>query len=464
MSRQIAIFDLDTALLRTSPLPHFAAALSENDRVLGTLASSLQALYQRLDPVSGPFLMPVGIRVALRRMEGRRDVLRSAGEKAAQEMGPLVAPFARVEMEDHRNAGRRLVLISVAPAELVQPVADALGFDGVVASGDDLAGGGPVWGRGKLRAARRWASANGASMRQSHAYAGSVHDASLLAEVGHPTAVDPDPRLAAIAWLRGWPTRSFDVPPGVPKVAGRELQDWFRPFGRSELVPYARFDFIDLDHIPRSGPAIVVANHRSYFDVIAMSLVTVRVGRPGRFLGKREVFDAPVIGPAARWLGGIRVDRGTGSDEPLLAAARALRAGEVITLMPQGTIPRGPAFFEPELKGRWGAARLAAMTGAPVIPVGLWGTERAWPRSSRVPALDLANRPLVTVRAGPEVELFHQDPDEDTKRIMSAISDLLPPEAHSRRTPTADELARTYPAGYRGDPKREPDRRPGTDV
>ena len=76
MSRQIAIFDLDTALLRTSPLPHFAAALSENDRVLGTLASSLQALYQRLDPVSGPFLMPVGIRVALRRMEGRRDVLR----------------------------------------------------------------------------------------------------------------------------------------------------------------------------------------------------------------------------------------------------------------------------------------------------------------------------------------------------------------------------------------------------
>ena len=95
--------------------------------------------------------------------------------------------------------------------------------------------------------------------------------------------------------------RSFDVPPGVPKVAGRELQDWFRPFGRSELVPYARFDFIDLDHIPRSGPAIVVANHRSYFDVIAMSLVTVRVGRPGRFLGKREEFDAPVIGPAARW-------------------------------------------------------------------------------------------------------------------------------------------------------------------
>jgi putative phosphoserine phosphatase/1-acylglycerol-3-phosphate O-acyltransferase len=145
-----------------------------------------------------------------------------------------------------------------------------------------------------------------------------------------------------------------------------------------------------------------------------------------------------------------------------MAAARALEAGELITLMPQGTIPRGPAFFEPELRGRWGAARLAAMTEAPVIPVGLWGTEKVWPRSSRLPRL-AANRPLVTVKAGPEVELFHQDPDEDTKRIMSAISDLLPPEAVKRRRPTPEELALTYPPGYKGDPEREDERRPGSD-
>ena len=79
-------------------------------------------------------------------------------------------------------------------------------------------------------------------------------------------------------------------------------------------------------------------------------------------------------------MGGIRVDRGTGSDEPLQAAADALAGGEVVAVMPQGTIPRGPAFFDPELKGRWGAARLAAMSEAPVIPIGLWGTEQVWPR------------------------------------------------------------------------------------
>ena len=60
-----------------------------------------------------------------------------------------------------------------------------------------------------------------------------------------------------------------------------------------------------------------------------------------------------------------------------------MHGGELLMLAPEGTIPRGPAFFDPELKGRWGAARLAAATHAPVIPVGLWGTEKVWPRSSR---------------------------------------------------------------------------------
>lgn len=133
-------------------------------------------------------------------------------------------------------------------------------------------------------------------------------------------------------------------------------------------------------------------------------------------------------------------------------------------LMPQGTIPRGPTFFEPELKGRWGAARLAAMSKAPVIPLGLWGTEKVWPRSSRVPNLNPLNRPLVTVCAGPPVPLTYDDPDLDTKAIMSAIVDLLPDEAKARHDPTPEELALTYPSGYKGDPDAEASRRPGSDT
>ena len=148
-----------------------------------------------------------------------------------------------------------------------------------------------------------------------------------------------------------------------------------------------------------------------------------------------------------------------------MAAIRSLRGGDLLMLAPEGTIPRGPAFFEPELKGRWGAARLAAATEAPVIPVGLWGTEKVWPRSARLPRVAVGDdRPVVTATVGAPVKLKYKSPNADTKRIMKAISALLPPEAHERRTPTAEELALTYPPGYAGDPRAELDRRPGSDT
>jgi putative phosphoserine phosphatase/1-acylglycerol-3-phosphate O-acyltransferase len=60
--------------------------------------------------------------------------------------------------------------------------------------------------------------------------------------------------------------------------------------------------------------------------------------------------------------------------------------------------------------------------------------------------------------------LRHRSPDADTKRIMAALVDQLPDEARVKHTPTAEELAATYPPGYRGNPTAEVVRRPGTDT
>jgi putative phosphoserine phosphatase/1-acylglycerol-3-phosphate O-acyltransferase len=128
-------------------------------------------------------------------------------------------------------------------------------------------------------------------------------------------------------------------------------------------------------------------------------------------------------------------------------AAAALRAGEVVIVLPQGTIPRGAAFFEPVLTGKTGAARLAAETGAPVIPVGVWGTEAVWPRSQKVPLVtQIAHPPRVRVVVGPPVPLGHEDAVADTRTLMAAIVDLLPDEARTFRAPTEEELARTKPS------------------
>ena len=476
MGKSAAFFDLDRTLLKGASGPIFSAALKEAGIIPDRHIPGEGAVFKIFD-LFGENLLSMGLtRQAARVATGwSADAVVEAATQAAKLLTGAVAPYARQLMDEHRAAGRPVVLATTSPFDMVKPFADELGLDGVIATtyGRDAEGkydgtiaGSFVWGTGKLDAVRAYADEHGIDLRDSYAYSDSVFDVPLLSAVGHPVAVNPDAQLRVVAALRRWKVLHLDAPPGVPKMLGVEPWSALRPFMTPLALPFARFDIQGVERIPSEGHGIVVANHRSYFDTAAVGLTVAPSGRPLRFLGKKEVFDAPVVGALARSMGGIRVERGTGSDEPLKAAARALDAGELVAMMPQGTIPRGRAFFEPELKGRWGAARLARMTGAPIIPIGLWGTERVWPRSARIPnVLNVVSPPLVRTRVGPAFTVAGDDLDEDTRRIMDAIVDLLPPEAKVRREPTPEELARTLPAGFKGDPETygEEQHRPGRD-
>jgi putative phosphoserine phosphatase/1-acylglycerol-3-phosphate O-acyltransferase len=473
--RSAAFFDLDRTLLSGGSGHVFTEAM----RSAGLISRSMpgeKVVYELFSRVGENLPSMMLARQAATMARGRsRSAVQAAAAAAADVLVGMIQPFAGPVIQQHKAAGRRLVMATTTPVDLVRPLSERLGFDDVVATtygvnADGTYDGtivGPfVWANGKLEAVREWAARNDIDMGESYAYSDSVYDTPLLSAVGHPVAVNPDPRMLLMAFTRRWPVLHLDVPPGVPKlpILDLEPQQIALAFTRPSTVPYARWDIAGVEHIPAAGPAILVGNHRSYFDALAMTMVIAKSGRTARFLGKKEVFDVPIVGQLAKAMGGIRVERASGSDEPLRFAAEALEAGQMVALMPQGTIPRGRAFFDPELKGRWGAARLAAMTRAPVIPVGMWGTEKVWPRSSRLPrVLNVADPPVVRVRVGPPVELKHRSPDADTKRIMRAIVDLLPPEARQRRDPTKDELRLTFPPGYKGDPDAEDTRRPGTD-
>ena len=473
--KSAAFFDLDRTLLIGASGAVFSDAMREAGLVSQAIPGE-KALYELFNRVGETLPSMVLARQAATLAKGRsRADVRRVAEAVAPRLLALVPAYARQVIETHRREGRSLVMATTTPVDLVEPLARALGFDDVVATRygvsddgtyDGTIDGRFVWSIGKLESVREWAQANDVDLGSSYAYSDSVYDTPLLSAVGHPTAVNPDPRLVVVAAARRWPVVHFDVPVGVAKipVINMELQRLLLQLARPEFIPFAKFDIDGTELIPVEGPAIICGNHRSYFDVMAIAVAVARTGRPVRFLGKKEVFDAPVVGQLATALGGIRVDRGTGSDEPLRAAAEALSAGELVAIMPEGTIPRGPAFFEPVLKGRWGAATLAMQAKVPVVPVGLWGTELVWPRSSRLPnLLNVTHPPTVRVRVGEPLTLRGKTADSNTKKIMSAIVDLLPVEARTKRTPTADELRRSYPPGYSGDPTSESTRRPGSD-
>jgi len=456
MPRTAAVFDLDRTLIRSSSAPLFqrhliAAGIDDTPSV--PLADLYLKYYETFGE-SWVLMQPakLGVKAA---KDWPVDVVAKAMEQAAVELEELLLPFATIVFDRHREAGDLLVMATTSPEPFVRPFAERLGFDAVVAtrwqSVDGVYTGqhdSPFyWGRKKLEGVEEWAADNDVDLNRSHAYSDSYFDTPLLSAVGHPVAVNPDSRLAGVAALQRWEVRNLDKPTGMLTFLGRELQEWARPLVRPELIRFADFEFDGVDNIPADGPAIVVFNHRSYFDVTAMALLSAKSGRAFRSLGKREMFEIPLIGKLAQQLGGIEVDRGSGSSEPLEKGMDILRAGQVLAMAPEGTIPRGPAFFEPELKGRTGAARMAAQTGAPVIPVGLWGTEKVWPRSSRGPKLPGLDRPAVSVTVGKPVKLTAKTHPTNTRKIMKAISALLPPEAREPYAPTDEELALTWPRG-----------------
>jgi 1-acyl-sn-glycerol-3-phosphate acyltransferase len=134
-----------------------------------------------------------------------------------------------------------------------------------------------------------------------------------------------------------------------------------------------RFDFQGVHHIPRDGGAILSINHVGYLDFALTGTAALPTGRYVRFMAKKEVFDNKLAGPLMRGMHHISVDRSSGSAS-FVAARRALRAGEIVGIFPEGTI--SVSFEIKELKS--GAVRLAMAAGVPVIPTIVWGSQRIW--------------------------------------------------------------------------------------
>jgi 1-acyl-sn-glycerol-3-phosphate acyltransferase len=189
---------------------------------------------------------------------------------------------------------------------------------------------------------------------------------------------------------------------------------------RSALVPVLRrafrWTFEGAHQVPVRGPVILASNHVSYLDPFVLAYLADTRHRRIRFLAKSELFENRWLAFLLRRLHQIPVQRNTSAAaESLGAAIAALRAGECVGVFPEGTISLD---LEP-MAGKTGTARLAAASGVPVTPVGLWGAQRILFKG-RKPAWHTGIAETVVV--GDPIRIARDaDPYAATDRIMAGV-------------------------------------------
>ncbi|MEV6213006.1 lysophospholipid acyltransferase family protein [Kitasatospora sp. NPDC051914] len=207
----------------------------------------------------------------------------------------------------------------------------------------------------------------------------------------------------------------------------------YPPVIRAALTAFKALDLrisiVGAEHVPAAGGAVLVSNHISYLDFIFAGLGPWRGGkRLTRFMAKDDVFKHRISGPLMRGMRHIPVDR-TDGQPAYDAAVKALREGEIVGVFPEATISR--SFMLKKFKT--GAARMAAESGTPLLPVILWGTQQLWTKG-RPKTLTKRHVPI-TVMIGEPIELTPQDkPVMVTRRLRAAMTEML------------DRAQREYPA------------------
>jgi 1-acyl-sn-glycerol-3-phosphate acyltransferase len=240
-------------------------------------------------------------------------------------------------------------------------------------------------------------------------------------------------------WNREYPRRvTSDAVQGPTPGAPRESDDLSTEIeppprrmgatyylGRFIITPLARLVYRPhiegRGRVPKSGPVIFASNHLSFLDSIA---IPVAAPRPVHFLAKASYFEGSgARGWASREfftaIGAVPVQRGAGQAalDALDQQRVLLEQGGAVALYPEGTRSLDGRLY----KGRTGVAFLALQTGAPVVPVGLIGTDAVMPVGAKLPSVS----PRVTVRFGEPLDLSHHGAATSGRARRLATDDIM---------------------------------------
>ncbi|MGY5134156.1 lysophospholipid acyltransferase family protein [Streptomyces nigrescens] len=210
-------------------------------------------------------------------------------------------------------------------------------------------------------------------------------------------------------------------------MSRRRIGFWYRLAAvicKPPLLVLFKRDWRGMDHIPADGGFITAVNHNSYLDPLSYAHYQYNTGRVPRFLAKAGLFRSGFVGLMMRGTGQIPVYRETtDAANAFRAAVTAIDKGECVAFYPEGTLTRDPELWP--MQGKTGAARVALLTKAPVIPVAQWGANDAMPPYAKEKKLRLFPRKTLRVQAGPPVDLSAFYDREPTAEVLRAATDVI---------------------------------------
>ncbi len=213
--------------------------------------------------------------------------------------------------------------------------------------------------------------------------------------------------------------------PAVGADAPRwRLARFLRATAAKLVLALYRTEFSGIENVPAEGGFVLAGNHVSYLDPV---LLWCGVPRETHFIAKQELFETPVVGWGLRRVWAFPITRGSADREAITRATTLLKNGEPVGIFPEGT--RQSADSDEVGEGHAGVSFIAMRAAAPVVPVGISGTEKALPRGAKLPRF-----PKVRVHYGPAVHPDDFAEGGRKERTEAMTREIMSRIAEARRT------------------------------
>ncbi len=370
-------------------------------------------------------------------------------------LAETIFPESRALVSAHMAKGHTVAIVSAATPYQVDPIARDLGIAHVMCTRMEVEDGkftGNIvepacWGEGKAHAARELTEKFNLDLTKSYFYTDSAEDLPLLEIVGNPRPMNPDTKLAALAFKNGWPVTRLNDQKRITKTdmvrtglaAGsllpatlRGIMNGLMSMSWNEGVNSMMSSVGDLviqmagirlvvkgeENLWAQRPAVFLFNHQSSVDIfIAAKLI--RKNATG--IAKKELKMMPVIGQLLQAGGVIFIDRKNKEKaiEAMKPAVEALKSGTSIIIFPEGTRSKGYRMG----KFKKGAFHMAMEAGVPVIPVVIRNAHDAMPNGTnvmRATAIEVVVHPAIPTKGWKKKDL-----DGKIKEVRQLFLDEL---------------------------------------